>query len=189
MSDFEAGVDVRGFFIEHLAAAMQDLRVETASATRGYLDELLSGFAESDRIPQFSTPIVEHLQLALAAQGSERQARLQVMGDIALFLCGFFPDCFDRRGLSETYLVELGGRAYLMVARGGARDGHVFVELASRFRQLVRVLDEVRERTNMCGDGEIIRLYERFRERGSPELERRLRRRGVVPTPTGSLPN
>jgi hypothetical protein len=172
-----------------LAAAMQDLRVETASETRGYLVELLSGFAESDRIPQLTMPLVEQLQLAVAAHGHERRLRLQVLGDIALFLCGFFPDCFDRRGLSETYVVDMGGRAYLMVAQAGARDGHVFVELAARFRQLARVLDEVRERTSLCTDGEIVRLYERFNERRSPAIERRLRRRGVVPTPPGSLPN
>ena len=56
-----------------------------------------------------------------------------------------------------------------------------FVELANRFGAFARVLDEVREQTAMCTDGEILRIYERWSTTRSPELFRRLNRRGVGP--------
>jgi len=53
------------------------------------------------------------------------------------------------------------------------------VELAGRFEDFSRVLDEVREQTAMCTDGELVRIYERWCTTRSPELFRRLNRRGV----------
>ena len=64
------------------------------------------------------------------------------------------------------------------------RQGAGFVELGERFHELARVLDEVRERTALCTDAAVVRLYERFRESGSPALLRRLHRRGLHPQAT-----
>jgi hypothetical protein len=184
MPDIERCADVRAFFVEQVAEAMRDLRVETAEETQGYLVNLLSGFSVSERIQSLSEPLVGLLRRALEATGAERLDRLRELGDVALFICGFFPDSFDRRGLTRTYVVEMGGRAYLGLgqaarSRGGRPD--VFVELGGRFHDMARVLDEVRERTALCTGGEMVRLYERWCATGSPELARRLVRRGVQP--------
>jgi len=183
MDEFEPGTDIHTFFVEHVTEAMRDLRVETRAETQGYLVNLLSGFAVSEKTQSLSEPLARLFERALQATGVERLARLRDLGDAALFICGFFPDSFDRRGLSRTYVVDMGGRAYLVVgqsAREHAR-AEVFVELGGRFDDMARVLDEVRERTAMCTDGEIVRLYERWSRSGSPTLAERLRRRGVHP--------
>ena len=52
---------------------------------------------------------------------------------------------------------------------------------STRMVSIARVLDEVRERTSLCTDAAIVRLYERFNESGSPALLKRLHRRGVHP--------
>lgn len=183
--------DVRSFFGEHVSRAMRSLGVETASDTQHYLVELLSGFSVSDRIPTLNQPLATQLQSALESEGPERLLRLRDLGDVALFISGFFPDSFERRGLSRAYLVAMGGRAYLVVgeaarARGQGGRGRLFAELADRFPVLSRVLDEVREETSMCTEGEILALYERWRQTRSPELARRLQRRGVVPAGSDS---
>jgi hypothetical protein len=106
------------------------------------------------------------------------------LGDVALFICGFFPDSFDRRGLTRTYVVGMGGRAYLVLGEAERRRSsmsEVFAELAGRFHDMARVLDEVRERTALRTDGAMLRLYERWQRSGSPALADRLRRRGVHP--------
>ena len=128
------------------------------------------------------------LQRAQQASGPERFSRMRELGDVALFICGFFPDSFDRRGLSRGYVVSMGGRAYLVLGRAEVqatrdqpRRAEVFVELGGRFHDMARVLDEVRERTAMCTESEIVRLYERWMRSGSPALAHRLRRRGVHP--------
>ena len=184
MADIEHCNDVRTFFVEQVTEAMRDLRVETAAETQGYLVDLLSGFSVSDKIQTLSEPLVALLQRALKASGTERLSRMRDLGDVALFICGFFPDSFDRRGLSRTYVVGMGGRAYLVLGEAERRRSamsEVFAELAGRFHDMARVLDEVRERTALCTDGAMVRLYERWHRSGSPALADRLRRRGVHP--------
>ena len=184
--------DVHTFFVEHVERAMRALRVETARETQGYLVDLLITFSVSERIRSLSEPLAGLLAKALAASGPERLSRMRDLGDVALFICGFFPDSFDRRGLDRSYAVSMGGRAYLVLGHSvhdRSRMAEVFVELGGRFHDMARVIDEVRERTAMCTEGEIVRLYERWTESGSPSLAQRLQRRGVHPRRTrgGSL--
>jgi hypothetical protein len=183
MTDIERFEDVQGFFGEHVTEAMRDLRVETAAETQAYLVDLLSDFSISNRIPVLCESLAGLLQRALDARGPDRLSRMRDLGDVALFICGFFPDSFDRRGLSRTYVVGMGGRAYLVLgqAKEQGQRAQVFVELGDRFPDMARVLDEVRERTAMCTTGQIVRLYERWYRSGSPSLAARLRRRGVHP--------
>jgi hypothetical protein len=185
MPDIERFEDVQTFFGEQVTEAMRDLRVEAATDTQDYLIDLLSDFSISNRIPILCESLAALLQKAMDAKGPDRLSRMQDLGDVALFICGFFPDSFDRRGLSRTYVVGMGGRAYLVLgqaARAQGRRGEVFVELGDRFHDMARVLDEVRERTAMCTTGQIVKLYERWYRSGSPSLAARLRRRGVHPS-------
>jgi hypothetical protein len=188
MTQIDRNADVHNFFVEHVTHAMRDLHVETAEATQGYLVDLLITFSVSERIRNLSEPLAALLAKALAANGPERLARMRDLGDVALFICGFFPDSFDRRGVSRGYVVSMGGRAYLVLGkaevqatRDQPRRAEVFVELGGRFQDMARVLDEVRERTAMCTEGEVVRLYERWSRSGSPALAHRLQRRGVHP--------
>jgi hypothetical protein len=186
MSGVEACTDVRGFFRDHVTEALRSLDVKTEQATEHYLVNLLAGFAVSDRIHEMATPFVELLGKALAVSGPERVNRMRSLGDSALFVSGFLSDSCDRRGITQPYVIAIGARAYGEVGRvrrvassDGGPAKEVFVELADRFEAFTRVLDEVREQTAMCTDGELVRLYERWCTTRSPKLFRRLHRRGV----------
>lgn len=181
--EFDRSPDVLEFFGEHVAHAMRDLKVETSAQTQGYLVDLLSGYTVSHRIHSLAVPLAALLKRATEAAGAQQLALLRELGDAALFLCGFFPDSFDRRGVDRTYVVTMGGRAYLLVGRNDRDQARaaVFAELSGRFGELAGVLDEVRERTAMCTEGAIVRMYERWLESGSPALARRLRRHGLHP--------
>lgn len=193
MSGVETCADVREFFQEHVTDALKNLDVRPAQATEHYLVDLLAGFAASDRIQDMCTPFVELLGKALAVGGPERVNRMRSLGDSALFVSGFLADSFHARGVTQPYVIAIGTRAYGEVSRvrssvvvDAGPDTHVFVELAGRFEDFSRVLDEVREQTAMCTDGELVRIYERWCTTRSPELSRRLHRRGVsalVPKP------
>jgi len=190
MSSIDSCVAVQDFFLGEVRDAMQDLRVEAAAETERYLVDLLTSFAVSARIQNLFEPLVSQLAKARNASGPERANRMRDLGDAAMFVCGFFPDSFERRGLDRSYVVAMGGHAYLVVSQatrrwGDASDGRVFVELGERFHELARVLDEVRERTALRTDAAVVRLYERFRDSGSPTLLRRLHRRGVHPQVPG----
>jgi len=184
MSGIEPAVSVREFFGERVARALRDLRLETGPATEGYLVGLLSGYAVSEQIQVLAHPLVALLQRAMEARGADRQLRLRELGDAALFLSGFFPDSFERRGLDATYAATMGGRAYLLAGSQDRDDARrqVLSELARRFVEFVRVIDEVREQTALSSDGAVLQLYERWLRSGSPAVERRLARRGVHAT-------
>lgn len=186
MSGVEACADARDFFREHLTEALKSLEVRTAEATELYLVDLLAGFVAEARVQEMSTPFVEQLAKALSTSGPERANRMRSLGDAALFLSGFWADSFNTRGVTQPYVIAIGARAYGEVSRVRSAilpdtgpGTEVFVELAGRFEAFSRVLDEVREQTAMCTDGELIRIYERWCTTRSPQLFRRLNRRGV----------
>ena len=165
---------------------MKSLEVRTAEETQHYLVDLLAGYVADARLEQISTPFVEQLAKALNTSGPERANRMRSLGDSALFVSGFWADSFNTRGVTQPYVIAIGARAYGEVSRVRAGvlpdagpGSEVFVELAGRFEAFSRVLDEVREQTAMCTDGELIRIYERWCTTRSPELFRRLNRRGV----------
>jgi hypothetical protein len=190
--------DVRAFFRGLVEEAMRSLEVRTADETQHYLVNLLARYAVSQQIRDVSTPFVDLLARALDAEGLERVARLQALGDAALVVSGFFADSCERRGVTHPYVVAIGARAYGEVGRASrwtvaterAGDRYVFEELADRFEACASVLDEVREQTALCTDGELVRVYERWCETRSPELYRRLHRRGMTPSgsPSGRGP-
>lgn len=181
----EPVADVRHYFHGHVQAASKRLDVDTRETTEFYLVELLSGFASVPDVPPLDAPLATVLSWALAGQGHERMYRMRCLGDLAMFRCGFFPDSLERRGISEDYVVAMGGRAYDAVAAVAARvptktpfGQDLFEELALRFAEFVRVIEEVRDQTVLCGERDVARLYERFCESGSPALLRKLHRQG-----------
>jgi hypothetical protein len=187
MSGVETCADVREFFRDHVTEALKSLDVRPAvEATEHYLVDLLAGFTAAERVQEMCTPFVEQLGKALSVHGPERANRMRSLGDAALFASGFLADSFSMRGVTQTYVIAIGARAYGEVSRSRATvvpdagpDAQVFVELAGRFAAFSRVLDEVREQTAMCTDGELVRIYDRWCTTRSPELFRRLNRRGV----------
>lgn len=188
MPQVDTVADVQQFFQEQVQAASRRLEVDTREVTESYLVRLLSGFSITPDVPPLDAPLVEVLGWALQARGADRLHRMRCLGDLALFRCGFFPDSLERRGVSESYAIAMGGRAYDEVASTAGRsttpkaailDAELFEELALRFAVFVRVLDEVREQTAMQTDADLTRLYARFRTTGSPTLLRRLQRHGM----------
>ena len=122
------------------------------------------------------------LAQALEAGGSRQRASLREIGDLSLFVAGFFSDSFRRRLIDIDYYVSIGGRAYGTLSRYETNTfSSVFAELADKFVGFVDVLSEVSERTSCASNLELMRLYERWLKTGSPRSGQLLTERGVVP--------
>ncbi|MFW6067639.1 MAG: hypothetical protein ACOC97_04815 [Myxococcota bacterium] len=177
-----------GFFHERLRAAIERRRLQIGGTLQIYVVDLLERYAatEPDRAMR---PLVEHLSEALEAPTAlDRLRRYREMGDSALCVCGLFHEHLTARGISRRYVVTMGGHAYHHAGRlaGGPGAGTrgtagVFDELAQRFDEIARVLDDVREETALRTPQDVVRLYERWRRTHSPVLAERLRRAGVYP--------
>jgi hypothetical protein len=130
------------------------------------------------------------LMLADASDAPSLEARnfaLQRIGDVALFISGFFADGLASRAVDLDYYIHMGGSAYGSLSEEGRSTfrGRAFAEtyseLAAKFQVLVDVLNEMRARERKESDVDVLRTYAVWRKTGSRRAENLLRQHGVVP--------
>ena len=159
-----------------------------------YVVNMLTLFSRSDELYQDEgdyyglRPLALMLADAADAKSPEhRNQLLQRIGDVALFVAGFFADSLARRAVDIDYYINMGGNAYGSLSeevRGTFRGNavaHVYRELAIKFQSLVDVLNEVAEGPDGGAGSDLIRTFEVWRRTGSRRAERLLREQGVVP--------
>jgi hypothetical protein len=122
-----------------------------------------------------------------ATSSQQRDEALRRLGDVSLFVAGFFAQSFARKLIDIDYHIAMGGRAYGTLAdnlRGTLRGqafAAIFLELAQKFQRLVDVLNDVAEMAHKHSDKDILRLYEIWMKTGSPRAYSILQRLGVAP--------
>ncbi len=182
---------VREYFRDMLLAAQQSQHLHVAETTEFYLVNLLSEFLTSENLfPQDaqgthdSEPLAFMLKRAQEAHGAERVRELKKLGDVSLYISGFFGDSLSRKLVDTNYYASMGGRAYDVLSRlhqPRPSLGQIYLELAEKFVRLVDLLAEVADRTAVGTNKGILRVYERFMRTGSEQAGRLLSERGVVP--------
>ena len=130
------------------------------------------------------------LMMADAADAPTPAARnhsLQRIGDVALFISGFFADSFANKPVDVDYYIRMGGTAYGSLSeevRGTFRGNafaSIYRELAVKFQVLVDVLNEVRDEARGDSDRDLVRTYEIWLKTGSRRARKLLHDNGVVP--------
>jgi len=135
------------------------------------------------------------LSEALEAPTHEARCRgLQRLGDVSLFIAGFFSAGFARKLVDIDYHIAMGGRAYGTLAEScppsrGRTMRQVFAELASKFVPVVDALNEISESSYQHSDRDRLRLYELWLKTGSERSRRLLRKLGVEPVPAACSAN
>ncbi len=189
--------NLQEYFRSTLQAAIERQQFEIDDHTEHYVVNVLTLFSRSEALFD-KTPEGRRLRpLALmladavhATSGMERACALQRLGDVSLFVAGFFARSFSRRLVDVDYHIAMGGRAYdsaAEVLRGTARGralGGVFRELSVKFQRLVDALNEVAESACENSDQDLMRLYELYVKTGSPRARDQLLRLGVQPVAT-----
>jgi len=178
------------FFKELVETALRRQQVRTGEHTAFYVVNLLTTAVAVDpewRAAFEDEPLALLLGRAMESGGARRRRGLRVVGDVALFVSGFFPDRLQRRPVDVDYYATLGGYAYQSLSRAESEaSAMVFAELAAGFSVFVDVLNEVSERCGMTTDSDALRLYERWLRTGSRRAGRRLIERGIVPHASAS---
>lgn len=112
---------------------------------------------------------------------------LRRLGDLALFIAGFFAEYVHRRPVDMGYYNQMGETAYGMLSDLPATDmrgralAEVFGELTAKFRQFVDVLNEMARQARPEDERDLLRLYEQWLKSGSPRSAERLRALGLEP--------
>ena len=183
------------FFRDAFRDVTSTQHVEVEVHTEHYVVNLLAGFARSEQLEHSASKdrgpqsLAQLLAAALeASTAAERDFALQRLGDISLFMAGFFARHFARRTVDIDYHITMGGCAYSRLAQSLERGPRhalsgVFAELADKFQPLVDVLGEISDAAHVYTQADILRLYEVWLKTGSTRACRLLQGLGIDATP------
>lgn len=148
------------YFHDAVHTAARQCGVSADQSTLHYLVLLLCQYARSERVFDYSDQRLQLRPLALlygealeARSQRERRLWLQRLGDLALFVGGWFAGRLSRHFQDLDYCVAMGGNAYGYLNQTAQQPGDramatVFGELADgfdRFVDLVAVVTRRRE--------------------------------------------
>ncbi len=189
--------NLRDYFRTSVDDVIAKQGVDVDPHTTYYVVNLLTLFARSEEFYENDgeaygvKPLALMLAEATDAQSVEqRTLTLQRIGDVALFVSGFFIESLADKAVDIDYYVYMGESAYGSLSeevRGTFRGnafGEVYKELANKFQILIDVLNEVRESALRGSDINLLRTYEIWLKTGSPRAEKLLREQGIVPIST-----
>ena len=170
------------YFKELVDGALARQGIVAGELTAFYVVQLLTGFLQRPAADD-AEPLALKLARALESGGSQQRASLKEIGDVSLFISGFFADSLRRKLVDVDYYVSIGGCAYNVLRRQETDTfSPVFAELADNFVSFVDVLSEVSERSACASNNmDLLRLYERWLKTGSARSGQLLVERGVVP--------
>jgi hypothetical protein len=168
------------YFKELVESAISRQGLSAGEMTSFYLVRLLTGYVHRDPEAE-EEPLGIRFAKALQADGATQRDGLRRVGDLSLFISGFFSDSLNRSLVDVDYYIALGERAYGSLARSDDTLSDVFDELAEKFPNFVDVLGEVSERTALTSNTDLLRLYERWLKTGSRRSGDLLARQGIVP--------
>lgn len=188
--------NVTEFFRESVDAAIDRQQLEADDHTVFYVVNLLTLYTRAEELYEGEPagrrlpPLAHLLANAMEADNNRDCDRaLQRLGDMALFMAGFFPDFLARRPVDVDYYIHMGGTAYGTLAERARCAAHnrvfadVFAELGSKFAAFVDVISEISELGRRYSSKDILRLYERWLATGSPRVRERLDALGVNVSP------
>jgi hypothetical protein len=186
--------NLQEFFHDSINDVVTRQRVEIDPHAAHYVVNLLTIFSRSNELYEDHA---EHyglrplaLMLAEAADADRLDHRnylLQRIGDVALFIAGFFADGLAGKAVDLDYYIYMGGNAYDSLSdeiRGtfrGRAFAPVYKELSVKFQVLVDVLNEVADGARENSDVDLLRAYEVWLKTGSRRAEALLRQSGVEP--------
>jgi hypothetical protein len=187
------------YFRDALDQALTHQHVTLDAHTAHYVVSLLTLYSRTEVSHGDTRPGQRWVSLAdlLAQAGdaatpAERAFILQRLGDVSLFVAGFFAHGFERRLVDVDYHVAMGGRAYGTLAAAPANGPRralcsVFGELARKFQSVVDAIGEISDTARVWSSKDILRLYELWLKTGSHRAQGLLRQLGVQPAPTSLL--
>ncbi|HXI76134.1 MAG TPA: hypothetical protein VNH21_03305 [Steroidobacteraceae bacterium] len=185
---------LREFFRDAFHAASEHQHLDIDEQAEQYVVNLLTMFSRADALYERTPeglrirPLAHMLADALEApNAAARQRGLQRLGDVSLFVAGFFARSFARKLIDIDYHIAMGGNAYSSLADTMQRSSSgrcvaaIYSQLAQKFQRLVDALNEISETSYKHSDADILRLYEIWMKTGSPRAHGLLRGLGVQP--------
>jgi hypothetical protein len=156
-----------------------------------YLVNLLHQFMLAEKLHAPSQAgggsLVSMLKQALEKTDTKsRSAAFRHLGDVALYVAGFFQDSLNRKLVDVDYYIDMGKMAYRQVSVHSEEENlrQLYQELAEGFGSFVDVLAEVSERTSHRNEQDLLRTYEIWLRTRSERAAKTLQEAGILPNQT-----
>lgn len=191
--------NVEAFFHESVSDSVSSQNVDVCDETVVYITQLLTQYVRSEQLFEQDEEGMQVKPLAVlycdAAAARDHQARrdhLKKLGDLALFISGWFAHNLERRRVGIGYYVQMGECAYDWLSdcrTATVRDrvfAQIFQDLATHFNEMRDVISEIHMAVESRSDSDLLGLYELWQRSGSARAAELLRAEGIDVVPDGS---
>ena len=175
---------VGDFFLHLIGKGLCESGVEVSPGVKTYLSELLQFYIFSDHLfSEVSSSGKRQTgclaEMYLHSQISQKTSRdnLKKIGDMSLYISGFFRESLKRRLISLDYYMQMGKNAYENLA--GLRDKDLFEELAHHFKDLVFAFFCIYKKTTLPPQAYIISLVDQYMDTSSQQVAQKLKHYGI----------
>lgn len=180
------------YFQKLVIDAMDKNRVSAKPETEVYLINLLNQFMTTDRL-YIKDANGNYRQESLAIlikealeepQEEAKQLMFRYVGDVSLYVAGFFHESLSKKLVDLGYYIDMGGNAYRWVAAcsGELIMKEMYKELSEKFPNFVDVLALVSDKTSPRTEKDLLRLYDFWMRTGSERAAKALQEEGIIPT-------
>ena len=183
MSELTLLKDSPAFFKALVKEGLESAQVKVSPSVGDYLSRLLMFYVASDHLFSISPSGKKHLkslaELYLQSHSfpASLKGNLKKMGDMSLYISGFFRESLTKKRVSVEYYMNMGKSAYQSLSE--FQEGAVFEELAFRFSDLVCVLLQIRKQSSFHQHSDMLTLLDQYMETGSDHLAKDLIREGI----------
>ena len=184
----------REFFHKNIAESMAKQKIKASGEVELYLVELMCSFVKPEKMSEINVLETPLAMLHKAAVESPPEGRIKIfknLGDVSLYISGYFQDYFNTKTFSMDYYITLGANAYgnvsTLVRDRGGHISRLYWDLSENFDVFVEVVAGVREQIDPQMPTDLLATYERWIQNQSPRLRKRLESSGILPV-AGKLP-
>lgn len=185
------GRELVPYFKRLVEEAVYHQHVNISDMSQFYIVNLLNEFSKTERLFEGSEgnynepPLAILLARALCSDAVTRIKLLKKMGDVSLYIAGYFSDHIDPKLVDIDYYIGMGEGAYENLSgifAGEKTFNLLYNELSEKFIDLTGILTEVRVLGGPLSNLDIIRLYEKWLKTGDPHIKEMLEQEGIVTT-------
>lgn len=186
-------ISTKDFFNDVVQEAIVARKMNTFPLAQNYLVSILENYIHTHNLFDTQTENGKRTRETLAetflkAQNSNSTVKIELLkklGDVSLYVSGFFADSLSRKVVDVDYYVDMGETAYATLASEIKEDTSrkVFKDFSSRFLEYVDLLTTISQKSLIQNDESILRLYEKYLKTGSELARETLEEKGIVTIP------
>jgi hypothetical protein len=193
MPDIIRKENLLSYFEKMVSAAAFNQNLEMDDCLRLYLVNLLAYYLKTENlcprdIDSLHEPLAIIFKKATESEGHSRYKLLKHLGDISLYISGFFSDSINKKSVGIEYYISMGSTAYDVLSisfdskRSSIKHNEIFCQLSRDFANYVEVFSEISEKALLTSNKDIMKLYEKWLKTKNERTAQLLEEHGINPS-------